>query len=74
MGKNPREQNKLTSLFQARGTSEPGPFGFIVGDPLVAGVKKLLPEARGYAVQVKAQSSIQIAFSQKSNILENILI
>jgi hypothetical protein len=36
----------------ARGTSEPGAFGSMVGDPLVARVVKLLPEARGYPVQV----------------------
>jgi hypothetical protein len=39
-------------IIVARGTMEPGPFGFIVGDPLVAGVQKLLPDVRGYAVQV----------------------
>jgi hypothetical protein len=61
---NPREQNKLTSHFQARGTSERGPFGSIVGDPLVAGVKKSLPEVRGYAVQVKAQSSLQLLLAE----------
>lgn len=36
----------------ARGTSEPGSFGLIVGDPLVAAVKRQVPGARGYAVQV----------------------
>jgi hypothetical protein len=36
----------------ARGTSEPGDFGSMVGDPLVARVHKLLPDARGYPVQV----------------------
>jgi hypothetical protein len=37
----------------ARGTSEPGPFGVIAGDPLVAGVAKLVQGSRGYAVQVR---------------------
>lgn len=36
----------------ARGTSEPGPFGVIVGDPLVKNVVAAMPTARGYAVQV----------------------
>jgi len=40
----------------ARGTSEPGPFGMIVGDPLVARVKRDLKgvDARGYPVQYPA--------------------
>jgi hypothetical protein len=38
--------------FAARGTSEPGPFGVIVGDPLVKNVAAALPDTRGYAVQV----------------------
>jgi len=37
----------------ARGTSEPGPFGLIVGDPLVKNVAALVPGSRGYAVQVR---------------------
>jgi hypothetical protein len=37
---------------QARGTSEPGPFGSIVGDPLVKAVTVALLGSRGYAVQV----------------------
>jgi hypothetical protein len=40
-------------LIVGRGTSEPGPYGVIVGDPLVAAVQKLLPGARGYSVQVR---------------------
>jgi len=40
----------------ARGTSEPGDFGVIVGDPLVARVKRDLPgvNVRGYPVQYTA--------------------
>jgi hypothetical protein len=36
----------------ARGTAEPGPYGLIVGDPLVNSVTKAIPGSRGYAVQV----------------------
>jgi len=39
----------------ARGTSEPGPFGVIVGDPLVKNVVGAMPGARGYAVQVNTK-------------------
>jgi hypothetical protein len=39
-------------ILVARGTGEPGPFGVIVGDGLVNRVKRLVPGARGYAVQV----------------------
>jgi hypothetical protein len=39
-------------IIVARGTGEPGPFGVIVGDGLVNRVKRLVPGARGYAVQV----------------------
>jgi hypothetical protein len=42
----------LSDVFIARGTSEPGPFGVIVGDPLVTNVVAAMPLARGYAVQV----------------------
>jgi len=41
-------------LIVGRGTGEPGPFGAVVGDPLVATVTKLLPGSRGYAVQYPA--------------------
>jgi len=41
-------------IIVARGTGEPGPFGAIVGDPLVAAVTKAIPESRGYAVQYPA--------------------
>jgi hypothetical protein len=40
-------------ILVARGTGEPGPFGLIVGDGLVNRVKRLVPGARGYAVQVR---------------------
>jgi hypothetical protein len=43
--------------FIARGTSEPGPFGVIVGDPLIRNVVAAIPSARGYAVQVYFDSS-----------------
>jgi len=44
-------------IWVARGTSEPGPFGVIVGDNLVAGVAKLVADSRGYAVQYPADAS-----------------
>lgn len=46
---------------KARGTSEPnyeegdGKFGFIVGDPIVSNVTEILPDARGYPVQVRTR-------------------
>lgn len=41
-------------IYVARGTNETGPFGWVVGDPLVAGVGKQMNGTRGYAVQVGA--------------------
>jgi len=43
-------------IIVARGTSEPGPFGTIVGDPLVARVQRDMgkDKVRGYAVQYDA--------------------
>lgn len=43
-------------IIVARGTSEPGDLGVIVGDPLVARVKRNMPgiEVRGYPVQYPA--------------------
>jgi hypothetical protein len=41
----------------ARGTSEPGPFGSIVGDPLVKAVVAAVPGSRGYACQVRVTIS-----------------
>jgi hypothetical protein len=41
---------------QARGTSENGKFGYRVGDPLVGNVTQILEGARGYPVQVSAQT------------------
>jgi len=40
----------------ARGTFEPGPFGVIVGDPLMQAIRKDMPgeNVRGYAVQYPA--------------------
>jgi cutinase len=48
-------------IIVARGTSEPGPLGNIVGDPLVARVKRDLKEAtaQGYPVQYPAASKGQ---------------
>jgi len=43
----------------ARGTYEPGPFGFIVGDPLIPMVKAKVQGARGYNVQYPADASVQ---------------
>lgn len=43
----------------ARGTGEPGTFGVIAGDQLVAAVTKALPDARGYAVQVSLSIELQ---------------
>jgi hypothetical protein len=37
----------------ARGTGELGPYGFIVGDPLLKKVQENLLDVRGYAVQVR---------------------
>ena len=45
----------FTDGIAARGTSEPGPFGVIVGDPLIKNVVTAIPSARGYAVQVPIQ-------------------
>ena len=47
----------------ARGTFEPGPFGVIVGDPLMQAVKREMrgENVRGYAVQVSnALNEIEI--------------
>ncbi|KAF2666113.1 alpha/beta-hydrolase [Microthyrium microscopicum] len=51
-------------LIVARGTGEPGPFGTIVGDPLVASVTKTLPGSRGYAVQYPANFNLQYSPQQ----------
>jgi hypothetical protein len=51
-------ENMLISI--ARGTSEPGDLGIIVGDPLVARVKRDMPgvTVRGYPVQVSWHSCL----------------
>jgi len=41
-------------LIIARGTGEVGPFGFIVGDPILERVQQLLPDVQGYSVQYPA--------------------
>jgi hypothetical protein len=47
-------QDRSTHEPSARGTSEPGNLGMVVGDPVVARVKRDMPgvEVRGYPVQV----------------------
>ncbi|EPS39250.1 hypothetical protein H072_7006 [Dactylellina haptotyla CBS 200.50] len=45
-------------ILVARGTSEPGKFGFIVGDNLVGNVSQVLPGARGYPVQYPASIDV----------------
>lgn len=40
------------TYYTARGTSELGDYGMIVGDPLLALVAAAVPDSRGYAVQV----------------------
>lgn len=46
---------RLTDMQSARGTSESGDLGMVVGDPLVARVKRDMPgvNVRGYPVQVR---------------------
>lgn len=48
----------LLNMSTARGTGEPGPFGCIVGDPLVAAVTKALPGSRAAAVQYPASFNL----------------
>jgi hypothetical protein len=43
--------------FTARGTSETGAYGSIVGGPLVAAVKKVVPGATGFDVKYPADMS-----------------
>lgn len=47
--------NIFLTLPSARGTGEPGPVGIVVGDPVVARVKRDLPghTVNGYPVQVR---------------------
>jgi len=62
-------------ILVARGTGERGPFGGIVGDPLVATITKALPESRGYAVQYPASFNMtyspQIGMDDTINRLNN---
>jgi len=62
-------------ILAARGTGETGPFGLIVGDPLVAAVTKALPDSRGYAVQYPASFNMtyspQIGMDDVINRLNN---
>jgi len=58
---------KGCSLFEiivARGTGEGGPFGVIVGDPLVKKVTQQLPGSRGYAVQYPASTNFSVSSLQ----------
>jgi hypothetical protein len=61
----PMDASKIPSgcakleIIVARGTSEPGDFGMIIGDPLVARVKRDLPgvAVQGYPVQYPASTT-----------------
>jgi len=50
----PHIPKKPTNTLPARGTGEPGTFGLIVGDPLVAAVKKVIPSATGFNIKYPA--------------------
>jgi len=56
----------------ARGTFEPGPYGVIVGDPLVAAVRAKVPGARGYAVHYPADASATSKSSGVSDTLKRL--
>jgi len=60
-------------IIVARGTSEPGDLGMIIGDPLVARVKRDMPgeNVRGYPVQYPAAiSGVEVGVSDIQNRLE----
>jgi hypothetical protein len=59
MGKVPSGCAKY-EVIVARGTSEPGPLGVIVGDPVVARVQRDMPgvKVRGYPVQVNSPGEL----------------
>jgi hypothetical protein len=58
-----------TNTTVARGTSEPGPYGVIVGDPLLSQIKSLVPDARGYAVNVCSIYITEQASLKQSGVL-----
>jgi len=58
LGPAPKGCSKF-EIIVARGTSEPGPFGSIVGDPLVRAVDKAVPGSRGYACQYPATTDLK---------------
>jgi len=47
----------LKEVIIARGTSEGGKYGFIVGDPLVSQLKRLMPDITAYAVNYPADTN-----------------
>jgi cutinase len=51
-------------ILTARGTSEPGTFGYRVGDPLVGNVTESLPGSRGYPVQYPASFDFENGVEQ----------
>jgi len=66
------QAKNFTHLRVARGTSEPGSFGLIVGDPLVAAVKRQVPGARGYAVQYPADATAQSAPTGRDDVVKRL--
>jgi len=69
--KPPSGCSKYEVMF-ARGTLEPGPYGFIVGDPLLAQIKQKLPGARGYNVQYPADFSADSATKGISDVIQRL--
>jgi len=55
-----------------RGTGERGPFGSIVGDPLYARLKRLLPSVRGYAVQYPAAANAESVNAGRDDIVKRL--
>jgi len=72
-GPAPRDCYPL-EVITARGTSEPGPFGTIVGDPVVARCQRDLGKdvCRGYAVQYPATLASFISSQGPDDIAKNI--
>jgi len=58
-------------IIAARGTTEPGDFGIVVGDPLIARVKRDLPgvQVRGYPVQYPASLSSALSDAGRKDVL-----
>jgi cutinase len=59
-------------LIIGRGTSEPGDYGVIVGDPVLERVQKSLPGARGYAVQYPADATLVSASSGATDVIKRL--